>query len=125
MDQMTDEEYEAACKRGRVAFETEPHAERARYDRQSGLLILELYNGSSFSVPARDLQGLANASDDVLETVTVLGFGSGVHWESIDADFSVGGLLAGRFGTAAYMAPRRTRLRAILEQVMPGHRQAA
>lgn len=36
----------------------------------------------------------------------ILGAGYGLHWETLDADFTVGGLLAGVFGTKAYMARR-------------------
>jgi hypothetical protein len=31
---------------------------------------------------------------------------AGLHWEALDADFRVSGLLAGVFGTKAYMARR-------------------
>ncbi len=34
------------------------------------------------------------------------GTGYGLHWEALDADLSVPGLLAGRFGTQAFMARR-------------------
>ena len=54
--------------------------------------------------PARLAQGLENATDDELAAVEILGLGYGLHWEALDADLSVPGLLAGRFGTKAYMA---------------------
>lgn len=125
MVHLTDDEYEAANERGRVEFETKPHAERARYDRHSGMMVLELYNGCVFSIPARQLQGLEHASDAELAAVELLGLGSGIHWEPLDIDFSVAGLIAGHFGNAAFMAPRRARLRAILDQVISEHRDAA
>ena len=34
----------------------------------------------------------------------MLGTGTGLHWEALDADLSVPGLLAGLFGTRAFMA---------------------
>jgi hypothetical protein len=39
-----------------------------------------------------------------LAAVEILGNGYGLHWEALDADISVPGLLAGIFGTKAYMA---------------------
>ena len=63
----------------------------------------------------RQLQGLTDASDDELMQVEIIGLGYGLHWEAKDADFTVGGLMAGRFGTASYMERERARLRAILE----------
>jgi hypothetical protein len=125
MVELTDEEYEAANERGRTEFETKPHAKSARFDRASGMVTLELYNGCIFSFPARQLQGLENASDDDLDTVEVIGVGYGLHWEPLDADFTVPGLMAGRFGTATYMAPLHARLRAMLEQAIGSHRDAA
>ncbi|TPG17532.1 DUF2442 domain-containing protein [Sphingomonas koreensis] len=125
MAELTDEEYEAANERGRIEFETKPHAKSARFDRASGIVTLELYNGCTFSFPARQLQGLENASDDDLETVELIGVGYGIHWEPLDADFTVPGLMDGRFGTPTFMAPLRARLRTMLEQAIGGHRDAA
>jgi hypothetical protein len=125
MAELTDDDYEAANERGRMEFETVPHARTASFDRATGMVTLELYNGCTFSFPARQLQGLEDASDDDLDTVEVLGAGYGIHWEPLDADFTVPGLMAGRFGTAAYMASFRARLRAMLEQAVGGHRHAA
>ena len=36
----------------------------------------------------------------------ILGAGYGLHWEVLDVDFRVSGLLAGVLGTKAYMARR-------------------
>ena len=104
MADLTDEEYAAATERGRILGETEPHARTARYDKRSGMLVLELTNGASFTCPTHSLQGLESASPDQLAQVELSGLGFGLHWEELDADFTVGGLLAGRFGTRAHMA---------------------
>ena len=47
---------------------------------------------------------METATDDQLAAVEILGNGYGLHWEALDADISVPGLLAGIFGTKAYMA---------------------
>jgi hypothetical protein len=54
--------------------------------------------------PARLAQGLESATDDQLAAVEILGDGYGLHWEALDADISIPGLLAGIFGTRAHMA---------------------
>ena len=113
MADLSAEEFAAATERGRIIGETEPHARSARYDERSGMLVLELTNGSSFTCPARNLQGLESASPDQLAKIELSGLGFGLHWEELDADFTVGGLLAGRFGTRAHMAKLRARLDAI------------
>ena len=85
----------------------EPRAKRARYDRKTGRVLVELTNGCSFAFPARRAQGLEDASDDELAEVTILGLGLGLHWERRDVDLSVPGLLAGLFGTKAWMDKER------------------
>jgi hypothetical protein len=115
MAEPSDEELDAATARGRVTFETEPHARSVMHDVRSGMTIVELYNGCTFAFPPRRLQGLEQASDDELLSVEIIGHGYGLHWEAPDADFTIRGLMAGRFGSAAYMERERARLRAMLD----------
>ncbi len=104
MAELTDAQIDAAAERGRIASLTEPRAASARYDRDSGRVIVELTNGCVFAFPPRLAQGLEDATDDQLAAVEILGTGYGLHWEALDADLSVPGLLAGLFGTRAFMA---------------------
>jgi hypothetical protein len=106
MAELTDAQIAAALERGRIANEIEPRAAAARYDRRSKRVVVDLANGCIFAFPPHLAQGLKTATDDQLATVQVLGSGYGVHWEELDVDLSVPGLLAGIFGTAAYMARR-------------------
>jgi hypothetical protein len=117
MADLTRQEFEAANERGRVVFETQPHARTVHHDLQSGMTVVELYNGCTFAFPPRQLQGLEAASDEELGQVEIIGLGYGLHWESRDADFSVPGLLAGRFGNEAHMKRERGRLRAMTEDL--------
>jgi len=59
-------------------------------------LIIELDDGRTISVPTAWYPRLLNASKKERENWRLLGKGSGVHWESLDEDISVEGLLAGR-----------------------------
>ena len=93
----------AAERRGRQSLADEPRAKDARYDRARGRVVVNLTNGCSFAFPARLAQGLEDATDAELAAVEILGAGYGLHWEKLDADLSVPGLLAGLFGTKAYM----------------------
>jgi hypothetical protein len=104
MDELTHEEYEAALERGRIADATEPRAKSARYDGKSGRVIVELKNGCTFAFPVALVQHLRDATPEQLAEVEVLGRGYGLHWETLDVDFSVPGLMAGIFGTRKYMA---------------------
>ena len=78
-----------------------------RYDAASGRVVVDLTNDCSFAFPARKVGGLEDASDAALAAVEVLGRGLGLHFESLDVDVSVPGLLAGRFGTRAWMDRER------------------
>ncbi len=98
-----DRMLEEAERRGQLSAATEPRAMTARYDAGSGRVLVELDNDCSFAFPARLAEGLADASDADLAEVEILGAGYGLHWESLDVDLSLPGLLAGLFGTKAYM----------------------
>lgn len=104
MVELTDREIDAALERGREAAAAEPRASSARYDRRIGRIVVELTNGCTFAFPPNLAQGLENATADELAEVEILGAGYGLHWETLDVDFTVPGLLAGIFGTRAYMA---------------------
>ncbi len=104
MAELTNADIDAALARGKIARATEPRAAKARYDRNLGRMIVALTNGCTFTFPPRLAQGLETATDDQLAAVEILGPGYGLHWEALDADISVPGLLAGIFGTKAHMA---------------------
>lgn len=104
MADLTDAAIDAALERGRAAHANEPRAAAARYDRASGRVIVDLENGCTFAFPPRLAQGLESATDDQLAAVEILGRGYGLHWEELDVDLSLPGLMAGIFGTKAWMA---------------------
>jgi hypothetical protein len=106
MAEISDAQIDTAIKRGEHALATEPRAATARYDRKLERVVVDLTNGCTFAFPPRLAQGLEQASDEQLEGVEILGLGYGLHWEALDVDLSIPGLLAGLFGTKAYMARR-------------------
>jgi hypothetical protein len=106
MADISDAQIDAAIERGRHALETEPRAASARYDRKLDRVVVDLTNGCTFAFPPRLAQGLEAATDEQLKEIEILGVGYGLHWEALDVDLSIPGLLAGLFGTKAYMARR-------------------
>ena len=64
------------------------------------------WEAESFMFPARSLQGLEDAKADQLAEVELLGE-TGLHWESLDADYTISGVMNGVFGTKAFMDARR------------------
>lgn len=109
MAEPTDEELDAAAERGRILHQAEPCAREVRYDSAGGRVVVELTNGCTFAFPPELVQGLGGASVIQLGEVELLGAGYGLHWESLDVDISVPGLLAGAFGTKAYLAAQAGR----------------
>ena len=97
----------AAKRRGQRSMKFEPRARAARYDRRTGCVRVDLTNGCSFAFPARKAQGLERASDEDLARIEILGLGLGLHWERLDVDLSIPRLLAGLFGTKAFMDRQR------------------
>jgi hypothetical protein len=87
-----------------------------RYDRKSELIVLDLSNGAQLGVPASKLQGVAEGSELECSDVVILGPNMAIEFPKLDQQFSVEGLLCGRFGSTAWMKkldspksqPRRT-----------------
>lgn len=104
MAELTDAEFKAAEARGQEKLRTEPRAVAARYDRETGRVVVDLANGCTHIFPARLAQELAGAGDDELAGVVVDGAGFNLHWPALDADLYVPALVAGVFGTRAWMA---------------------
>lgn len=104
MAELSQAQIDRANAAGRELAAAVPHAVRARYDRRSRRIVIELTNGSLFAFPAELAQGLAGASPEALGEIELSGGGYGLHWPSLDVDLTVPGLLAGIFGTARWMA---------------------
>jgi hypothetical protein len=106
--QISDEEFERqyaeAVKRGKEQMKTEPRAKCATYDAAARRLNIELLSGCVFIVPVDLMQGLRGASDEDLADFKLMPRGFDLHWDKLDAQFTVAGLLAGRFGTKKWMA---------------------
>ena len=88
----------------------EPRAASARYDAGTGRILIELTDGCVFGFVPSDADGLGGATPEQLAAVEVDLAGEGLHWEEIDADVSVPGLIAQRLNMAAW-APRLMRQR--------------
>jgi Protein of unknown function (DUF2442) len=104
MADLSDSRIAAARALGNVVKALEPRASAARYDSQKREIVVELTNGATFMIPSVLIEGLSGASDADLANVEILGAGYGLHWDSLDVDFTVPGLLTGMFGTKSYMA---------------------
>jgi hypothetical protein len=68
-----------------------------------GALRIEFTNGATITLPVKLISGLKGARKD-LSAVEVLGRGSGLHWEGLDLDLSVPGLLSCLFSAPEWLA---------------------
>lgn len=109
MVELTNARIREANARGRLVRETQPHARAARYDAKADRVIVELTNGATFAFPPRLVEGLHNASPAEIGKIEVIGRGFGLHWEALDLDYTVPGLVSGLFGTAKWLAAQAGR----------------
>lgn len=70
------------------------------YDRRTGRVMMELTNGFVFGFPAIRIHALSGATVAQLTEVELTAGGSGLHWDALDADLSVPGLLLSSVGRA-------------------------
>ena len=96
--------YGRATKAGEARLALQPRASKAHYDARRARLVVELTNGVILMLPPNLLQGLKNATPAQLAKVELTPFGTGLHWENLDADLGVTELAAGIFGTKAWMS---------------------
>lgn len=64
-----------------------------RYDAPTGRVMLELSSGFLFGFPVDAIPALARATPEELAGVQLSPGGGALHWEGLDADLSVPGLL--------------------------------
>jgi Protein of unknown function (DUF2442) len=93
-----------ASRAGRRAAKTEPRAARATYRARGDAMRIELTNGAVITLPVKLIPELKRATRSDVRSVEVLGRGSGLHWESLDVDLSVPGLVSSVFAGPEWMA---------------------
>ena len=72
----------------------EASAVAVRFDAHS--MIVDLVDGRTLSVPLAWFPRLLDATPEQREAYELIGRGKGIHWEAIDEDLSIAGLLRGR-----------------------------
>lgn len=75
--------------------EADPVATRAWVSGR--MVFVELTDGRQIGFPASRFRLLADASDDVLQRVTLRLNGHALRWEELDEDITVRGIVDGHF----------------------------
>jgi hypothetical protein len=71
----------------------EPKAQKVWFDEDN--LWVALIDGRQLSIPLTYFPRLLHANQSDLEKYSISGGGIGIHWENLDEDISVQGLLLG------------------------------
>ena len=101
---ITESDLQQAEQRMRERLEGQPRAVGARYDRRVSRVVVTLSNGLELAFPPRLAEGLADAKAADLMVIEITPTGLGLHWPQLDADLYLPSLLAGVFGSPAWMA---------------------
>lgn len=88
----------AARARAAREWKAGRRATSAHYDRANGRIVMELSNGYLFGFPVSAIPYLTSATPKQLSAVEVDPGGGGLHWEELDVDLSVPGLLLSSVG---------------------------
>jgi Protein of unknown function (DUF2442) len=98
-----DRQHLEAQQRGQEQLQTEPQVRSISYDQPKKQFMIALKSGVIVLLPAHLLQGLDRATPEALADVQLGPRGASLHWETLGVSFSLAGLLAGVFGTRAWM----------------------
>ena len=101
---ITETDLQQAEQRMRERLEGQPRAVQARYDRRVSRIVVTLDNGLELAFPPHFAEGLADAKAADLMAIEITPTGLGLHWPRLDADLYLPSLLAGVFGSPAWMA---------------------
>ena len=93
IDQATFDRQAVGAARGSIPFAT-----KVGFDRRHRKIRIELNTGIEIAFDPRDAHGLEAATEIELASVRIEGAGGAIHFERLDADFSVSRLLEGFLG---------------------------
>jgi hypothetical protein len=93
-----------ASRAGRRAARIEPRAAEVEYRAREHTLRIELTNGAAVTLPVKLIPSLRGAAARDVRAVEILGRGGGLHWEGLDLDLSVPGLLSSVFAGPEWLA---------------------
>lgn len=94
----------AARAAGALAGKTEPRAAHAEYDAAKGVILIQLRSGGWFGFSPNAVPELRGASAQDLSAVEVEAWGEALHWEALDADVSVPGIIFDTLDAPAWWA---------------------
>lgn len=98
-----EEKFNRANKRGKEELKSQPHAINVVFDKTSNMIFVYLINDSVFGFPTSLIKELNGATSYQISQVTLTPLGDALHWDNLNAHYTLVGLLNGVFGTKAWM----------------------
>jgi len=102
----SNELFDLAIQRGALMRQSTPRALSARYDRQSGKIVIRLSSHLEVRFLPRDAQGLQHATPAELQKIELTASGFGLHFPKLDADLYIPAILEGFLGSKKWIAAR-------------------
>ncbi len=96
--------FDEATARAAERREAGPLAVSARYDGRTKRIVITLDNGLDIGFAPEIAEGLERADPADLKTIEISPSGLGLHFPKVDADLYLPSLIAGLFGSRAWMA---------------------
>ena len=93
-----------ASRAGMRAARREPRASTVIYRPNEHALHIELTNGAAITLPVKLIPNLKRATPEDVCAVEILGRGSGLHFERLDVDMSIPGLISSVFPGQEWLA---------------------
>ncbi len=104
----TASEIDEQIERGKELYKKEikgrPVATHFRFDPETRLFSISASDGSRIDFPVSKIRELQNASDKEIESAYITKAGDAIHWDGLDAHYTVAGLAANIFGTQEWMS---------------------
>ena len=107
---LSQQEYDCLLLESKKADKVELRVVKALFDGIKRQLVLNFTNGSSLAIPVDRIQGLADAADDDIAQVEILGNGADLNWEPLDVQFEAAALARGIYGNPSWMRALRKRV---------------
>ena len=103
----TDNELDQQISRGKEFHQTaegrRTDAASFRYEPVTRTFSIRLADGSGIDFPVSKIKELRNATDEAIGSARISQDGDAIHWDRLDAHYTVAGLAAAIFGTQEWM----------------------
>ena len=103
----TDDEIDEQIRRGKAAYidyvKDKPVATSFKFDATTRILSIRSNDGSRVDFPVSRIKELQNASDKDIRSGYITKAGDAIHWDELDAHYTIAGLAANIFGTKDWM----------------------